>query len=179
MRDTMEKLDKSAKKIIDKIKSQNDNNPEIIFREITLFDTKIYILNDEMVSDKTYVDEYVLDYLSKERINGNSEDKEIPKDLLTYFEETIPVHKITRIKSYEDLYLNLFSGFSIFIIDGYDEVLTLETRAKLDSGVQEAKNELVLKGPKDAFTENYQTNVGLIRKRIRSTNLKLKEKNIK
>ena len=37
------------------------------------------------------------------------------------------------------------------------------------------ENEKTIKGPKDAFTENYQTNIGLIRKRIRNENLHLKE----
>ena len=50
-----------------------------------------------------------------------------------------------------------------------------ETKESLDSGIIAATNEKVIKGPKDAFTENYQSNVGLIRKRIRSKNLKINE----
>jgi spore germination protein KA len=51
----------------------------------------------------------------------------------------------------------------------------LESKAQLDSGVNEAKNEKVTRGPKDAFTENYQTNIGLIRRRIKTEDLWLEE----
>ena len=37
------------------------------------------------------------------------------------------------------------------------------------------ENEKTLKGPKDSFTENYQTNIGLIRKRLKTTNLQIED----
>lgn len=171
----MEKLEKSVKQITDKIKSKTGDNPTIIFRELTLFDTKICIAMDETVADKININKFILEYLAEERTEGNSKDKIKPSNLLKYFEETLPAHKIVKLNNYDDLFFSIYCGFSIFIIDGYDEVLSLETRAKLDSGVLVGQNELVVKGPKDAFSENYQTNIGLIRKRIRSENLRLEE----
>ena len=44
----------------------------------------------------------------------------------------------------------------------------MEFRRSLDSGILKSDNEKTIRGPKDAFTENYQTNIGLIRKRIRN-----------
>ena len=49
----------------------------------------------------------------------------------------------------------------------------IETKTSLDSGIAPAINEKTLKGPKDAFTENYQVNIGLIRKRLKYEKLML------
>ena len=54
----------------------------------------------------------------------------------------------------------------------------MEVRRQLDSGISKVESEKTIRGPKDAFTENYQTNIGLIRKRIRNENLWLEEFNI-
>ena len=51
----------------------------------------------------------------------------------------------------------------------------LEQLSKMNGIYVPALNEKVVKGPKDAFTENYQNNIGLIRKRIRSKDLKINE----
>ena len=63
--------------------------------------------------------------------------KEQNEDLLTYLEMNIPTHKTVRMNNYDDLIYSLLSGFTIIIVDGYDEILAFETKAKLDSGVLE------------------------------------------
>lgn len=50
--------------------------------------------------------------------------------------------------------------------------------SKLGRNISTVTSELSLTGPKDSFTEIYDTNLGLIKKRITSTKLKLKELNI-
>ncbi|MBH0171482.1 spore germination protein [Fictibacillus sp. 18YEL24] len=40
-----------------------------------------------------------------------------------------------------------------------------------------AENEVVIKGPKEAFTENISTNISLIRKRIKNQNLIVESNN--
>ena len=47
--------------------------------------------------------------------------------------------------------------------------------SKLGRNISTVTSELSLTGPKDSFTEIYDTNLGLIKKRITSTKLKLKE----
>ena len=85
----------------------------------------------------------------------------------------LPSGNLLEINDENTLYDNLYSGFTIISID--NKFISFETKESLDSGIIAATNEKVIKGPKDAFTENYQNNVGLIRKRIRSKNLKVNE----
>jgi len=97
------------------------------------------------------------------------------ENIVKYLNENIPTRKTTKISDFDTLFYNLFSGFTIILIDGQEEALSIETRFQLDSGIQEAKDEYVLKGPKDAFTENYQMNIGQIRRRVKTEKLWLKE----
>ena len=75
------------------------------------------------------------------------------------------------IHNYEDMFYYLASGFTIVVVDNESRVICIETKAQLDRGVTEATTETVVRGPKDSFTENIMTNTGLIRKRIKDSNL--------
>jgi spore germination protein KA len=87
--------------------------------------------------------------------------------------QNLPSANLVEIKNKEDLLLNLYQGFTI--IKYKNKFVSFETKETLNSNITESSNEKTIKGPKDAFTENYQTNLGLIRKRIRSKDLIIKE----
>lgn len=160
----MNKLPASSKRIINKVKEKVGDAPDIIIKNINFYNHTIYLLFSEALSDKVLINKFLLKYF----LEADSPPEE---DLLTYLETNIPAHKILKIDSYDELMYSLLSGFSIFIIDDYPLALAIETKASLDSGVLEAGSETVIKGPKDAFTENYQTNIGLVRKRIKTDTL--------
>lgn len=71
----------------------------------------------------------------------------------------------------DDVFYYLANGFTIIFIHNSDKSIVVETRAHLDRGVVESSVEPVIRGPKDSFTENHPTNIGLIRKRIKDHNL--------
>jgi spore germination protein KA len=162
----MEKIDTNYRKVIDKIKSQTGSNPDIVFKESKINDTNIAVIFSESLTDRTTINDYILEFLENLRLTAQK-----TPDLFTYIKENITAHKIISIKSYKDLFYNLLVGYTLIVINGSDEIISIETKAKLDSGVMAAQNETVTKGPKDAFTENYQINIGLIRKRIKSETL--------
>ena len=72
------------------------------------------------------------------------------------------------IKEDEILYY-VNNGFLV-IITKY-QMLAIEERINLDRGVSEVSSEINIKGPKDAFSETFNINLGLIRKRIKSCDL--------
>ena len=51
----------------------------------------------------------------------------------------------------------------------------IEVRAILDRGVTSVQSELSITGPKDSFTENFNSNLGLIRRRIKTTKLESRD----
>jgi spore germination protein KA len=166
----MEKLVKNSKEIINKIKNDFQDFPDLIIKTLTYSNTYLHLVFNETISERTTINKFILSFLERE-----PEEKIEEEDLLKYLKTKIPINNIKKTKSYQELTTFLTSGLTILIIDGFDEVLILETKAGLNSPISEAQLESTIKGPQDSFVENYQTNLGLIRSRIKDSNLKLKE----
>jgi spore germination protein KA len=111
---------------------------------------------------------FILDYLSKRSLIKNEIFSSLKNDLVNY----IPSISFIEINE-KNVMEYLFNGFTIIIFG--DEIIAIETKALLDRSISEPTSEPTIKGPKDAFNENYNTNIGLIRKRIKSENLYIKE----
>lgn len=67
----------------------------------------------------------------------------------------------------------LYNGFTALIYKG--KIYVIETKASLDRSVSFPEMEQDLYGAKDALLENYQKNIGLIKRRLKSSHLKTKE----
>ncbi|MDD2435181.1 MAG: spore germination protein [Bacilli bacterium] len=156
-------------KIIETIKKKTNNSPDIIIKKLTFSNNDLYLVFSEPLCDKKIINEYILEYFEESNIKIRK------NEIVDYLNQNIPTHKTTKIDSFENLFYNLLSGFTIIIIDGSDTAISIENKSKLDSGISEAKNEVIMKGPKDAFTENYESNLGQIRRRIKTENLWLEE----
>jgi len=100
--------------------------------------------------------------------NGNSEKKfEL---LMSCFSGLRPLKKGF---DYESLYDELLKGNSIFLIDHCNKYIAIDTNSTEGRPIEEATSQTIVKGPKDAFTENIDKNVFLIRRRIKNKNLRV------
>ena len=82
--------------------------------------------------------------------------------------------------SAEFLYLEeamdaMLAGNAIFFLDGYAKALKISSKGYPGLGVAKAESEKVLRGSREGFSESVKLNTALIRKRIRSTGLKVEE----
>lgn len=71
-----------------------------------------------------------------------------------------------------ELEKNLLQGNSILMLEGTDSAVIVGTHGGEVRSVDEPSNEPVVRGPKDGFVENLDTNVSLIRRRIKTSRLK-------
>ncbi|NLK22021.1 MAG: spore germination protein [Epulopiscium sp.] len=71
--------------------------------------------------------------------------------------------------------LAILSGDTALFIDGYAKVIIVATKGWPGRGVQEPDSEIVIRGPKEGFSEALRINTVLIRRRIRDTKLKVKQ----
>lgn len=147
---------------IKEIKSLIDTNPDLKIREIIINKKKINVIYFETLCSSDEINDFIL----KPIINNNL-------DTIDDIIYKLPLNNFIDLKEKKELEFCLYSGFTIINID--NSYFAFETKYPLDSGIMEASNEKVIKGPKDAFGENYQNNIGLIRKRIRSKKLIIKE----
>lgn len=163
------KINKSSEEVIKLIKEKTENNPDIIYKTRKYGKHKLYIVFCESLTDRLTINDYILRYLTK------TSDKVKTNNIIDYLNDNIPATKIAKITSQEELMHSILSGLTVILVDGEDKAISVETRTTLSSDIVESKNEKTLKGPKDGFTENYQTNLGLIKKRIRSEDLRVTE----
>ena len=155
-------------KIINYLKDKKTYMPDLQIKEILTNLYKLYVINIQTVSNSSLSNSFILDYLSKRSLLKNEMFSSLKKDLLNH----IPSISFIEIK--ENAVMEyLFNGFTILIYN--EEIIAIETKASLDRAVSEPTSEPTIKGPKDAFNENYNTNIGLIRKRIKSENLYIEE----
>lgn len=160
----------NTKEIIKYLYDIKKNVPDLIIREIKIGIFKnVYVITNETVSSSDRVNDFILKYFSTKSIFKKKGLSNFKRDI----EEHIPAINYKSVDNTDTLLELLFSGFTIIIYK--DEIVAYETRAELDRGVSEPSSEPVIRGPKDSFTENYNKNIGLIRKRIKSEHLTLLE----
>ncbi len=158
-------MDQNIDYNIKHIKEMNGNSCDICTRIFKIKNKKIGYIFLESVSN----DDKISNYLNKSLEMDFRHNMFI--NIFEKLKNTIPNSKLKVIDNYDDVLYHLFSGFTCIFIDRYNKCIAVETKAKLDRAITESSSEPVLKGPKDSFNENYQENIGLIRKRIKDKNL--------
>ena len=139
-----------------KIKDDYKNITDLNIKKIK----NIYIIYLESIIDQDKINDYILKIIPKSHIPRN-------------IKELIPSPNIKDISDYDSLSLYLESGFTIII--NRHQVIAIETRGNLSRSISTPNTESTIYGPKEAFVENYQINLGLIKRRIKSKDLKNKD----
>ena len=70
----------------------------------------------------------------------------------------------------KDIEFYLTNGFTLVIFK--NKIYAIETKGELSRNIDTANIEQTIKGPQDGFTENIEANIGQIKRRIKSSNLK-------
>lgn len=159
------KLDDTIQKIFENINKLNGKSSDIVTRIIEKGNNKLGYIYLESVSS----DDKISDFLNKSIINMDK--KKIFDSFYNLIENSIFNSNIKSCDNYEDLFYYLASGYTVIVIDKCDRAIVVETKQTLDRGVTESSTETIVRGPKDSFTENHNKNLGLIRKRIKDSNL--------
>lgn len=104
--------------------------------------------------------------LSREEILAVLEQNALGISDATYFET---------IEEAED---GLLTGEAILFVDGFDKAVKIPDDGYPNMGVNEADSEKVVRGSNEGFTDSVKQNAALIRKRIRSSKVKVKQKKL-
>lgn len=151
---------------IDRIKKDTNYATDIIYKDINIHENKVTLVYSEVLTSGEDISNIILRNIAK----IIDEKIDIGNNLYQFFFNSIPSHNVVEIKDYSDLLNKLFNGYTIFIT-GDDKNFGMETKATLDRGINTVDSELSVRGPKDSFTENFNKNLGLIRKRMKTKHL--------
>ncbi len=150
-------------KIVERIQKEFSKSVDLIIKPIKLNALQtVYIVYLESVTGSNKVNDYVLKNMSLIASSPNQKLKDLASSIPA--PNTVVIEELDQIEYY------ITNGFTI-VIKG-TEVLALETKADINRSVPEPLTEQAVFGPKDAFTENIQINLGLVKRRIKSKTLK-------
>lgn len=90
-------------------------------------------------------------------------------------ENGLGISDVKELETMEECMAALLAGNAIFFLDGYERALKIGSKGYPDMGVVKADSEKVLRGSKEAFSKSAKVNTALVRKRIRTTDLKVEE----
>ena len=154
---------KNMSDIINRIKNETNNLDNVIYRKKRILFKDIHIIYIDALISSDKVSDFVMRSLNK--INIPTYNNIINQ---------ISNFKYKELSTYEDLIYYLNSGFTILLVDK-NKYIALETRRDLSRGVSTPVTENTARGPLDAFTENIEANIGLIKRRIKSNDLWIKK----
>lgn len=101
--------------------------------------------------------------------------KEATEDIYlpAVLKDKITSSQIEKTADFTKLINYLVNGYTAIFIDGYADALAINTQSISRRRTSEPVSEKVVRGPRDGFNESLLSNIGLIRARIKSENLKL------
>lgn len=152
-------------KIIKKLKEDTNNSSYVIYREKYIKGIRIDIIYNEVLTDQDKMSNFI--YRSLDHIDNIYDSNELLYDVIR---NNISNIKIKEIKGYSDICKYLNNGFVILLIEN-DYSLALEVKKNLTRSIEKPMTETTIRGPMDSFTENIETNMGLIKRRIKSNKL--------
>lgn len=99
--------------------------------------------------------------------------EQMPEDVHDFSKKKIPYVEVDLEEKWEKIVTFLLSGVFVLLIDGYKKALLIDSRTYPARTVAEPEKDKVLRGSKDGFVETLVSNTALIRRRIRSADLRM------
>ena len=168
------KISKNLNVNLDNLKNMLDDPSDLVIREFIIRGTNhqaaiVYI--DGLVDSRLVHNDILKTMLV--------EHDYLPESSAALFnvlqEEIISATDIQVGDTLDDVSNAIMYGKTIFYLDGVDQVLLMDTADWESRSIDEPTTETVIRGPKEGFVENVQTNMMLIRRYIRDQNLRFKD----
>lgn len=145
---------------------------DIVIRPFTILKFKkalaVYV---EGITDTKLLDEEVLRQLMDPQ---NPVDYPADISIVDFVEEQVlSVGKIKSISTMDEAVKSILEGSTVLLVDGEVNVLSLGISGGERRSISEPVTEVVIRGPREGFTEDINTNISLLRRRLRTPKLKM------
>lgn len=145
------------------------HSQDIIFRRFTLGFSKkqlIAIYADGLVSSQLQGESVFNPIMAlKDEGKHSGSDYEMIKESL------IAVGEITEHGDMWEACIRALAGDTVLLIEGTEQVLSINTRYWPERAVEDPVSEVAVRGAKEGFTENLQSNIAQVRRRLKHPDL--------
>lgn len=147
-------------------------NKDVVIRRFTLgpsVQSPAAIIYMEGLTDKAIITGSIIKPLMLEFC---TEATAFSDDLLEIIiNKTITASNVKETHSVPAIVSGVLYGDVVLLIDGCSTALTIGVKKWHQRSIEEPESEVLVRGPREGFTENLRTNVTQIRRRLRTTNL--------
>lgn len=170
-----EKIDLSGDLTSGRIQEILGDSSDVIVKEIYTWNknVKIKAFGIDGMVDSEVIDEHVLRPLTVgqpfKSVKSEKEAFEIVKNGFLYHLDQQEVDTLN------DAISNILQGITVVVFDNIKKAVAFDAKSIPQRGIQPSDDESVLKGAKDAFNENIRTNTALVRKKIKSPELRIEK----
>ncbi|RUS46767.1 spore germination protein [Cohnella sp. AR92] len=162
-------LSRSLKKNLADVRRLLGDSADLTVREIggSEGDSVAAVLYLESIVDSELVNRYVMTPLMEWTVG------KLTGDRIAHVRENLPVGRLQELNKMGDLVTYLLNGYSIILTDGVAATFAAATTGGERRSVEEPSSQTVTRGPKESFTESILTNMTLLRRRIKSPDLRV------
>lgn len=163
---------------VERIKNRLGNPTDLIIREFEFeLEQKVtatLVFLEEM-NDTQLLSEFILDPLMK--LTSEKQSSPVPVEHALHYikQNALALGRVLDIETEEELLEALLAGLSVLLVEGNTKGLKMGTNGGKMRNIEEPTSEVVIRGPKEGFTESMKTNISLIRRKVRSPDLRVEK----
>ncbi len=167
---------------IDKLMDITGNAADLIIRglESSFLDgVSMAIVYISGLANNDTIDNAIMNSLLDKKDLNTTESLLFKNDVISFIKrKVLKTSNVEEIDHFGDLLSKLFGGDTIILVEGVHQALTVSTLGWEHRGVEEPQSQTVIRGPKEGFTEDLNTNTTLIRRKIKSPQLWMEQMKI-
>lgn len=119
------------------------------------------LLNDNILQPLMFNLQLIKDNVNQNRLS-----------LIDFIKSSVlTVGQITGTEDIDRVVSDVLTGQTAILLEGVTQALLIDTKGWQARSIEESKNEVSIRGPKDSFTETLRTNTALLRRKIRDPRL--------
>ncbi|WP_082651663.1 spore germination protein [Gorillibacterium timonense] len=92
--------------------------------------------------------------------------------------EQLPFGNVEQEGTEQEVLKCILNGKVVLLVDGMNGALSVAIQGGAQRAVEEPTSQTVIRGPKEGFTENIGTNIALVRRKVKSLDMRVKTQTI-
>lgn len=156
------------------LKSILGEQDDIIYRHIRLgglHNVPACIIYINGLVDSTILHDGIIKPLMLLSTQSNSVPNQ--SNLLGFILElALPASNVTEVTGIKKLVSGLLSGGVVLLVEGLDKAILTNIRKHPERDISEPPSEVLVRGPREGFTETLVTNISMVRRRIKHPGLR-------
>ena len=168
-------------------------NSDVVIREFTItarnHQYRAFLLFIDGMVDTDLINNYVLkplmlknpantydgnqSYVVSEAVTNNITVRKVKKfDIVTYISSCLlPQNDVKQRTEFDEIFSGINAGNCALFIDTLNIAFDIDVKGFKQRSVDTPNNEIVIRGPQEAFVENLRTNTSLVRRIVNNENL--------